>query len=348
VAWLKDSRFDLTLIFGVTAVACAMGGAAAISPSLFIPLLAVHTWCFSFHHVVITFSRVAGLPEDRRRHRFLLRAPPLAFALVFAVGQFGGIGVLNTGYFFLQWFHSVRQSWGIAQHYRRAAGGISDDALPELTLWSVPVVGFLHRCWQQPERFFWMEVHLPRVPGAFVVAAGAGAAALVALFFWRRRARLGEPHTLYMATHFLVFALGYLVLDDLMAGWLLVNVWHAAQYLAYVWMRDRERFAGGVRPEARLLSWLAQPRRALLYFGASLAVASSLFAIIYGITRRIDLALDGRLVSLGLVVALGINLHHYLVDAVIWRRRRHSHGSVSAPSTGTVGVPFLTQLDRKH
>src|SRR5687767_5143486 len=100
-----------------------MGTAAALSPALFLPLLLVHTWCFSFDHVIATFTKLAGLPEDRRRNRFLIYAlPPLVFAATLAIGQSAGIAALNTGYFFFQWFHTTRQSSGIAQHYRRAAG----------------------------------------------------------------------------------------------------------------------------------------------------------------------------------------------------------------------------------
>src|SRR3954462_160579 len=99
-----------------------MGGAAAWVPSLFLPLLTFHTWCFGFDHVIATYTKLAGLPEDRRRNRVLLcLLPPLLFAATLATGQSAGIGALNTIYFVFQWFHTTRQSWGIAQHYRRAA-----------------------------------------------------------------------------------------------------------------------------------------------------------------------------------------------------------------------------------
>lgn len=119
--WLKDPAFDLTLIFGVTLLACAMGGAVAVQPALFLPLLLFHSWCFSFDHVVATFTKLAGTPDDRRRNRFLIWGlPPIMLAATFAVGQSTGIGILNTGYLWFQWFHTARQSWGVAQHYRRA------------------------------------------------------------------------------------------------------------------------------------------------------------------------------------------------------------------------------------
>ena len=54
--WLKDPAFDLTLIAGVTALACAMGYTAAAVPALFLPLLAFHTWCFGFDHVIAEVS----------------------------------------------------------------------------------------------------------------------------------------------------------------------------------------------------------------------------------------------------------------------------------------------------
>jgi hypothetical protein len=330
--WLKDPPFDLTLILGITALACAMGGAAAVVPALFLPLLAFHTWCFGFDHVISTFTKLAGLPEDRRRNRFLIYAlPPLVFGVTLLVGQSAGVGVISSAYFVFQWFHTTRQSWGIAQHYRRAAGGLPSDPrwLSELTLWSLPVVGLLHRCHQQPGRFLWMDLFLPRVPGVVVTLAGVGAAVLVGVFVWTRaralhRGELSLPHTLYVASHLVVFAVGYLVIDDLHAGWLLVNVWHNVQYLAYVWMHNRARFGGGVRADAKILSWLCQPgvTRGIGYFAACLAISTPLFAAVYAVGDRIDLWLDGRLISISLVIALALNFHHYIVDGLIWKRSR--------------------------
>ncbi len=327
MGWLKDPRFDLTLIVGITLLACMMGGAVALAPSLFLPLLAFHTWCFGFDHVIATWTKLAGVPEDRRRNRLLIYVlPPVVFSATLLIGQSAGIGVLNTGYFFFQWVHTTRQSWGIAQHYRRAAGGIPSHPrwLSELTLWSLPVVGLLHRCHQQPGKFLWMDLFLPAIPGVVVTIAGAVAAILVAVFFWTRRRELLLPHTLYMCTHFLVFAVGYLVIDDLHAGWLLVNVWHNVQYLAYVWMHNRARFDGRVRPDARILSWLCQPgvKRGIGYFAACLAISTPLFAAIYALGDRIDLWLGGRLISISLVFALALNFHHYIVDGLIWKRSR--------------------------
>ena len=335
--WLKDPPFDLTLIIGTTVLACAMGGAAAVVPSLFLPLLLFHTWCFGFDHVIATFTKLAGVPDDRRRNRFLIYAlPPLLFVATLLIGQSTGIGVLNTGYFLFQWFHTTRQSWGIAQHYRRAAGGLPADPpwLSELTIWSLPVVGLLHRCHQQPGKFLWMDLFLPRVPAVLVTLAGIVAAGLVARFSWTRwralrRGELSLPHTLYVCSHHLVFAVGYLVIDDLHAGWLLVNVWHNVQYLAYVWMHNRARFDGGVRPDAKLLSWLCQPgvARGFGYFAACLLISTPLFAAIYALGDHLDRLLDGRLISVSLVFALALNFHHYIVDGLIWRRKK----GVSSP-----------------
>jgi hypothetical protein len=316
--WLKDPPFDLTLIFGVTAIACTMGLSAARDPALFLPLLTLHTWCFGYDHVISTYTRLVG----RREHRFLAYGlPPLVLGGVVALGAAVGIAGLNTGYFFFQWFHTTRQSWGIAQHYRRASGGIPSDPawLSELTLWSVPLTGLLRRCHEQPRTFLYMDLALPPVPSVAVTIAGAMSAVLVVLYL-RRLTR--TPHALYCGTHLLVFALGYLVIDDLHAGWLLVNVWHNAQYLAYVWLKNSERFAGGVQREAPLLSWLCQPGRAPAYFAACLAVSTPIFFALYALSGKLDPWLaESALVPATLLCAFTVNFHHYIVDGIIWRRR---------------------------
>lgn len=330
-AWLKDPAFDLGLIVGITLLALGMGTATAIDPRLFIPLLTVHVWLFGFDHVIATLTKLVGLPEDRQRNRFLiLYLPPLILAVNVAIGARLGLWALNTVYFFWQAYHSTRQSWGLAQRYRHQAGGLPWDPprLSELTLWSVPIWGLLYRCHQHPAQFLYMDLWMPRVPLWLVQAAGGVSGSLLSIWvvtrlraFWRGELALG--HTLFLLAHFTVFFTGYLVLDNLNSGWLLVNVWHNAQYLGFVWLHNRQRFATGVRAEARWLSWLCQPGylRAAAYYLACLAISSPFYFVLYSVGDRIDEWLGGAVISVSLVASMTLNFHHYVVDSVIWKRR---------------------------
>lgn len=339
-AWLKDPSFDVLFIVGVTALAGAMSGATVLAPALFVPIVTVHIWLFGYDHVVSTFTRLVGRQQDRRRHRFLIWGlPPLVLAAVFAVAEGIGFWVLTSTYFFWQAFHCVRQSWGIAQRYRVQAGGMPwDDArLSEITLWSVPVWGLLRRCQGQPAQLLYQELWTPAVPGWLVSAAGLVSIALLARFAVQRarafgRGELPLGHTLFVLTHFLIFAVGYGVLKDINSGWLLINVWHNVQYLLYVWLTNRERFAGGVTAEAPRLSWLCQPGagRAVAYALSCVGVATAIFWVLLRGAEGVDRWLDGSAVSVALVIALTLNFHHYLVDGVIWKRR--SKGPVIRPA----------------
>lgn len=288
-------RADQALIYGVTGLAVAMGITAAIEPALFLPLLTVHAWCFGYSHVVSTYTRL-------QQRRFLAYGLPwIVLASVFALSTHVGAGGLNTIYFVFQWFHTTRQSWGLAQHYQR--GGRIEEA----TLWALPVTGMLYRCHQQPVTFLWNDLYLPQVPMEAVVISALAAVALIG----RKRP------TPYVITHHFVFALAYLAIDDLQAGWLLVNVWHNVQYLLFVWMRNQEQ---GVLP------WLSQ--RPAVYFVACVAVSIPIFSALYAFTDHLD-TYRSTMVSLTLIVAFAINFHHYLVDALIWRRPR----ALSMPAT---------------
>src|SRR4051812_32157121 len=184
-AWLKDPVFDLSLIVGITLLAFAMATATVIAPSLFIPMVTAHIWLFGFDHILATYTKLAGRPADRAQNRFLLLyLPPLVLLVIVAVGTRFGPGALNTVYFFGQLFHTTRQSWGLAQRYRHQAGGLlwDDAALAELTLWSVPVWGVLHRCYQHPTEFLYQDLFLPRVP--LWLVHGVGVVTVALLLFW--------------------------------------------------------------------------------------------------------------------------------------------------------------------
>lgn len=331
--WLKDRPFDLFFIVGIVAIASAMAGLTMWQPALFVPVLTVHIWLFGYDHLIATYTKLAGLPEDRARHRWLLLyVPPLVLAAIALTGQTQGVEGLYTAYFFAQFYHTVRQSWGLAQQYRHRAGGLPDDPvwLSELTLWSIPAWGFLHRCTQAPVEFLSIAIWLPPVPGWLAHLTGLLAVAL--WLYWLatrihlyRRGKLPLAHTLYLISHAGVYLFGYVLIGDLDAGWLLVNVWHNVQYLAFVWLANRRRFAPGVVPAARALSWLAQPGlgRGLLFYLTCFLLA---IPINYGVKYLgggIDSLHQTGPASYVVILSLSLTFHHYIVDAVVWKRRNN-------------------------
>lgn len=340
-AWLEGPLVDLTLVLGVALLASAMSGVTVLWPALFLPVLTAHTWLFGYEHLVATWTRLLGHPEERVRHRrLILYAPPLVLLGLYALGRAHGLAGLYVLYFFGQLHHTVRQSWGIAQRYRHRAGGLPWDPvwLSELTMWSVPVWGLLHRCAQQPDEFLFQPFWLPQVPRQSVAIAGVLSGAL--WLYWgytrvlaHRRGQLALGHTLYMLSHLLIFLGGYLLIDELCSGWLLVNVWHNVQYIVFVWRYNRRRFAAGIDPKTQALSWLSQPGRlrATLYFVASVALALPFYYLLPRLGRRLDQVLIDAAVPTAMIVGLALTFHHYLVDAIIWRRR-------NSPGVGAAGA----------
>jgi hypothetical protein len=335
-AWLHDRAFDLGFIVGIALLASLMAGVTVWSPDLFLPMLAVHTWLFGYEHLVATYTRLWGRPEDRIRYRRLsLLVPPLVLLGLYAIGRSSGITGVYVAYFFGQFHHTVRQSWGLAQQYRGRAGGMPWDspALSQLTLWSVPIWGFLHRCTQRPDEFLYQPFWLPPVPTLLVTLAGVISGGLWLHFFATRllayrRGELALGHTLYMASHLLIYLFGYVLIDHLCTGWLLVNVWHNVQYIVFVWLYNRRRFAGGVDPQTRALSWLSQPgwRRAALYFGLSVALAMPFYYLLPWLGFGLDTLLKSAVPTV-FTIGLTLTFHHYIVDAIVWKRR-HNPSSI--------------------
>ena len=107
-------------------------------------------------------------------------------------------------------------------------------------------------------------------PEWLVLLGAVGTGVLLIIWLVRRlqAARLGRlsaVHTLYMLSHFAIFAVAYLFIADITFGWLVINIWHNAQYILFVWLFNTRRFKDGVDPEARFLSYISQPQRLWLY-----------------------------------------------------------------------------------
>src|SRR5262245_56396376 len=257
--WLRNAQFDLGFIGAIAGVALLSGFAISVNPSLLVPIMLADLWLLGYHHVVSTFTRLAMDRESFRAHRFIVLYLPFIVLAAVAAMAFGlGLWSIVTLYLYWQWFHYSRQSWGVSQVYRRKAGGIPQDNLTvmQAAFYLVPLWGILHRSYQAPEIYLSMPVKVLPVPGLMVDVVGAAAIASIAWFLVTRlimwwQGRLPLAHTLYVLSHYTIFYVGYIAIDDITVGWLAVNVWHNAQYILFVWMFNNNRFKGGVNPQAK-------------------------------------------------------------------------------------------------
>jgi hypothetical protein len=328
--WLRNRSFDLWFTLGIAGIALLSGVVVVAQPALFGLVLFLDVWLLGYHHVVATYTRLCFDRDSFITHRFLIIwLPPMVLAAT--VGLAAGIGpwTLPTIYLYWQWFHYTRQSWGISQGYRRKSGGLvtESERLSKLAFYLLPLWGILHRSHQAPAEFLGLELKTLPVPGMLVDVVGA--AALVALAWWIAgrlaawwRGQLPWPHTLFVSSHFAIFYVGYILIDRIDHGWLVLNIWHNAQYVAFVWLFNTNRFKNGIDPKARFLSTISQPDRKTIYFMTCFAISTLLYLAIWLGIDTFRGHFEAMLLPVALIVYQTINFHHYIVDALIWKLRR--------------------------
>lgn len=323
--WILNRGFDSAFIFATAAIAFLSGLLVVFNASLFGLILFLDIWLLGYHHVISTYTRLCFDRESFRQHRFLLFGlPPLVLATCIALAWGVGIWVLTTIYLYWQWFHYTRQSWGIAQVYRRKAVGaeMESEWFLKAAFYLLPLAGILYRSNQAPETFLGAEVVVLPVPDFVVTTVSAAAVAALFAFAWSRyamarRGRMPLAHTAFMATHCVIFTFGYVMIPDVTYGWLVINIWHNAQYILFVWLYNNRRFKGGIAPQARFLSAISQTRFWPFYLAVCLGLSSALY---YAISLGQE-ALATIAVPL-IVVYQTINFHHYIVDGLIWKARQ--------------------------
>lgn len=324
--WLKSRAFDLAFIRGIALLAVGSGLIVVMSPNLLVPVLLLDFWLLGYHHVVSTFTRLAFDAQNIRTYRFFVFGlPPIVFGVTFLLAFSIGVWSIATLYLYWQWFHYTRQSWGISKAYDKKAGGqfTRNRLWSGLTFYLVPTYGILYRSWQAPDQFLFQELRVIAVPELMVDIAGI--AALISVTAWLatqvlawQQGTLARAHAYYMLSHFTIFLIGYRLIDDITQGWLVINIWHNAQYIMFVWMFNNKRFQSGVDPSARLISWLSQSGNKLVYLAVCLGISTIVYA---GILALAKMELTSG-IPFAVLVYQTINFHHYIVDSMIWKLRK--------------------------
>jgi hypothetical protein len=325
-AWLHSTRFDISFILGVPLAAFLTGLIVVNNPQWFVPILIVDLGLLGYHHVVATYTRLCFDRTSFSEHwRLIIFLFPAVAAATLAIAYALGLWAIVSIYFYWQWFHYTRQSWGISRAYRgkERTAEYEEGWLDQAIFYALPVLGILYRSHQDPHLFIGMELRVLPVHWLIVALAAACTAALLCLWILRRvnawrQGRLAAAHTVYMATHFSVFAVAYLLIEDVTYGWLVINIWHNAQYVLFVWMFNTRRFKNGMDKNAPFLSYISQPGRLWIYLTACVSITGILYWAVLG---TLD-ALIFSALSATIVLYQIVNFHHYVVDSRIWKVRR--------------------------
>jgi hypothetical protein len=324
--WIRNARFDTGFIFGLFAMSCVTGQVIMYEPSLFYPILVIDLWFLGYHHVISTFTRMCFDKESFTEHRFLMVGLlPIVVVATLGVAWFAGLWVIVSIYFYWQWWHYTRQSWGISRAYRGKdpSARYEDGWLDQAIFYAIPIFGIVARSAEQHPTFIGMELWSFPIPPVLATISGYIAFALLAVWLaGRMRAaaegRLAIVHTFYMLTHFSIFFLAYSATSDITLGWLMINIWHNAQYILFVWMYNNKRFNGGVDPNAKFLSYISQNGRLWLYLLTCVCITGVVY---WGVLRAIDWLFFSGL-SATIVLYQIVNFHHYMIDSKIWKMRK--------------------------
>ena len=329
---IYSPAFDSGLLMLPLGAAVVVASMVTANPLVFAPLLLADLWLLGYHHVVATYTRLASDLQTFKAHRFLaLDLLVIVTVVTLALAFTAGAWVVASAFLYLQWFHYMRQGYGISRMFYRAAfasqgqspGQSARDWASDLVIYLVPIYGIAQRSATMGDRFLNMPVKTLVLPEPMVLALGGAAAVAVGVWALRivrdvMRGQFDAAFSLFVASHVLIFQLAYVMIDDVNVGWLAINVWHNMQYVMVVWMVNAKRYARGIDPSARLLSTISQPGRVVLYFATCLAISTVIYL---GLARLTPLVLGGGLAAT-IGVYMGINFHHYIVDALIWKRRR--------------------------
>lgn len=325
--WLRSRTFDLNFI-GVAAIVALLTGFAAMwDASLFKVLLFLDLWLLGYHHVVSTFTRLVFDWNSFRENRFLVVDLPLivasaTLAAVLLCGQW----VLPTAYLYWQWFHYARQSYGIERAYRRKADRDApiDDYVTTRSLALVPVFGIVYRSWQAQPKYLGMDVRYLPIPELVVWIVGA--LTVLACGWWLAQCvraayqgRLATAHFMYLLSHHAVFLTGYVLVPDITNGWLVLNVWHNIQYIMFVWWFNNNRFKDEVDPQAKFLSTICRRDHVLSYVLLCLGASTAIYLVVHQTTTAY---MDNAMIPATVTAMMIINFHHYVVDGIIWKRRK--------------------------
>ncbi|MDX1919552.1 MAG: hypothetical protein SFU25_02325 [Candidatus Caenarcaniphilales bacterium] len=281
---------------------------------------------FANPHLVSSYLKAYTEKAEIERNKFYTIYTPLLLLAVLCcfVYSFGSsfIWVLGSVYFYWQWWHHARQSFGLGRQFQRRAQIQTlenfDYKLNDIALWSVAVLGICLKSNVAGDYYEGIPIrslHLP-LPLVFAILIGVF---LVAAFFISRQIQIFYKHKIVQwafITHWFTQSFVFICFFGLLPtdiGIIAASFWHCTQYISFVKKHQEEKANRGFI-ENTFWSNLFNKENWTNYLIILITLSLVLPALNLGIrTMQIN--------AIALGYSLAITFHHYILDAVLWTRK---------------------------
>ena len=325
----RTPLFDVFFIVLIPLLGMSAALIASVSEITYEMVLSLNLFFLGFHHVISTYTRLGVSQLNTNETRFLtLILPFLVLAFVASCALLDEIWLIPTIYLHWQWWHYTRQSEGISKAIRfktkSCEGG--DERFNRLVFYAVPIAAFAVMSARDPATFLFIRVETLPIPMSVALGLVVIAVTLQLIWLWNQFHALKQgvlklQHFGYLLSHHIIYWLAYAVISNINVGWLVINVWHNSQYIAFVWHFNTQRFKDGFSKKNPVISWLSQPGkfRAFCYFSVCLIATYYFYD---GVDWSVRALSDYTALPLVVIAYQTINFHHYIVDTLIWKLRK--------------------------
>ena len=328
---LRSIEFDIFFIVALPVIGITSALLVTYNNNLFLPILGADIWLLGYHHVISTYTRLIfdkkSFLENRSLIVYLFPAVAIAVALL---AIYVGVWIVGTIYVYWQWWHYTRQSEGISKAYagKSKNSDFGNPLIRRATFYAVPITGILALSNRPSAEFLFMRFEQLPVADEVLMTAYIVTAALLVMWVFEqvkayRKGKLAVPYVAYVLSHFAVYYVAYIHIENFSYGWLAINIWHNAQYVLFVWLYNNRRFNGKPSDDQKVLSTISQNGRIVLYLASCLTLSTLFYFLIETfVADALSSVLAVSAAVTAIIIYQTINFHHYIVDSLIWKLRK--------------------------
>lgn len=318
---------DFSFIGGISVIAFFLMAflIPADTPGQVVVIAGYLTWICNNPHFAATTYRLYKSKENRAQFPFTTYIVPfIVLAFVFASIAFPKTIAPFFIKFFFIWspFHFCGQSFGISMVYARRAGikmgNFERQALKTFIYASFVGVVFHVDALIKSSQHYNIEYLALNVPVSFywislAVMVVAGGCLAYSLYQQKKSQQRSIPLIVFLPalTHLVWFVGG-----DYHYGFnILVPFFHSAQYLFIAWaMQTKDEVEKG-KQSGFLTDKIFVLKRTIPWFLINCVVGAGMFE---GLPLIFPAASADPMVTIGIVI-VGVQVHHFFVDGVIWK-----------------------------